>query len=90
MKKRDEEFQLNDSAAYFFDKAECFVDENYVPNEQDVLRARVRTTGIDEANFTFDDMSFQMVDVGGQRTERRKWIHCFQSVTSVLFCSSLS
>jgi len=31
-----------------------------------------------------------MVDVGGQRTERRKWIHCFDSVTSILFCSALS
>ena len=31
-----------------------------------------------------------MVDVGGQRNERRKWINCFQGVTSVIFCVSLS
>jgi GTPase SAR1 family protein len=88
--RRDVEFQLNDSAAYFFDRAMNYANDAYVPDDQDVLRARVRTTGIDEAFFNFDDMYFRMVDVGGQRTERRKWIHCFEGVTSVLFCASLS
>lgn len=31
-----------------------------------------------------------MVDVGGQRSERRKWIHCFENVTSVMFLVALS
>ena len=31
-----------------------------------------------------------MVDVGGQRSERKKWIHCFEGVTSIVFCVSLS
>ena len=33
---------------------------------------------------------FRMVDVGGQRSERRKWIHCFESVTSIMFLVALS
>ena len=63
---------------------------DFIPNEQDVLRARVRSTGIDEAEFDFEDLQFRMLDVGGQRSERRKWIHCFDCVTAVLFCASLS
>lgn len=31
-----------------------------------------------------------MVDVGGQRSERKKWIHCFEGVTAIVFCVSLS
>ena len=31
-----------------------------------------------------------MVDVGGQRSERRKWIHCFENVTSIIFLVALS
>ncbi len=30
------------------------------------------------------------VDVGGQRSERRKWINCFENVTSMLFVTSMS
>ena len=33
---------------------------------------------------------YRMVDVGGQRSERKKWIHCFEGVTSIVFCVSLS
>ncbi|KAF8429399.1 G-protein alpha subunit-domain-containing protein [Boletus edulis BED1] len=31
-----------------------------------------------------------MFDVGGQRSEGKKWIHCFESVTSIIFCTTLS
>ena len=26
-----------------------------------------------------------MFDVGGQRSERKKWIHCFENVTAIVF-----
>jgi hypothetical protein len=56
----------------FFENVERFLDPSYLPSQTDVLRCRVRSTGIDEADFTFEDISFKMVDVGGQRSERRK------------------
>eukprot|EP01098_Paradermamoeba_levis_P004760 TRINITY_DN2031_c0_g1_i4.p1 TRINITY_DN2031_c0_g1~~TRINITY_DN2031_c0_g1_i4.p1 ORF type:complete len:352 (-),score=91.36 TRINITY_DN2031_c0_g1_i4:157-1212(-) len=87
---RDKKYQLNDSAAYFFDNVERFLEPDYLPSVQDVLRARVRSTGIEEAQFKFEDMEFRMLDVGGQRSERRKWIHCFDCVTAVIFCVALS
>ncbi len=43
-------------------------------------------------NFQSDELSssIRMVDVGGQRSERRKWIHCFENVTSIMFLVALS
>jgi len=83
-------YQLNETADYFFENVDRFLDEDFIPNNEDVLRARVRTTGIEEATFVFDKISFRVVDVGGQRSERRKWIHCFDCVTAIIFCASLS
>jgi len=50
----------------------------------------VRTTGIVENSFEIDGNQFRMFDVGGQRNERKKWIHCFENVTAVLFVAAIS
>jgi guanine nucleotide-binding protein G(i) subunit alpha len=63
---------------------------DYVPTEIDVLRSRVRTTGITEIKFSLDGFNMHMFDVGGQRSERKKWIHCFADVTSIFFIVALS
>ena len=63
---------------------------DYMPSTQDVLRTRVKTTGIVEINFTLKDLNFRVFDVGGQRSERKKWIHCFEDVTAIIFINALS
>jgi hypothetical protein len=87
---RSNEYQLNDSAAYYFDSIDRISLPSYVPSQLDVLRSRVRTTGIIETSFRFKDLIYRMFDVGGQRSERRKWIQCFDDVTAVIFVSALS
>jgi hypothetical protein len=50
-----------------------------------VLIARVRTTQVVMEKYRIDGIDFEVYDVGGQRSERRKWIDCFDSVTAVIF-----
>ena len=75
---------------YFFSDLDRLFDASYVPNEQDIVHTRARTIGITETIFHLREHEMLMVDVGGQKSERRKWIHCFQDVTSILFLVSLS
>jgi hypothetical protein len=80
------EYQLNDSAKYFFDNMDRILSSNFTPNVDDVLRARVRTTGIIETNFRVGDVTYRMFDVGGQRSERRKWIQVINTASSYAIC----
>lgn len=73
---RSSEFYLMDSATYFFANIRKIGAVDYVPDEADVLRARTKTTGISETRFNMGQLSIHMFDVGGQRSERKKWIHC--------------
>ncbi|XP_061711140.1 G protein alpha q subunit-like [Cydia pomonella] len=87
---RRREYQLTDSAKYYLSDLARIEAADYLPTEQDILRARQPTTGILEYPFDLDGIIFRMVDVGGQRSERRKWIHCFENVTSIIFLGVLS
>ncbi|KAG9082446.1 guanine nucleotide-binding protein subunit alpha, partial [Ceratobasidium sp. 392] len=88
--RRSREFQLNDSATYYFNSLERMSSPTYLPTDQDILRSRVKTTGITETNFRVGELTYKLFDVGGQRSERKKWIHCFENVTALVFLVSLS
>jgi len=88
--KRNNEFIIQDTAAYFLDNIEKIADFNFQPGEADILYSRVKTTGIVEVEFVVDESHFRVVDVGGQRSERKKWINCFDDVTCVIFFVALS
>uniref|UniRef100_A0A8P4GLX5 Guanine nucleotide-binding protein subunit alpha n=1 Tax=Dicentrarchus labrax TaxID=13489 RepID=A0A8P4GLX5_DICLA len=87
---RRREYQLSDSTKYYLTDLDRISQPSYLPDLQDILRVRVPTTGIIEYPFDMENVIFRMVDVGGQRSERRKWIHCFENVTSIIFLVALS
>ncbi|KAF1745136.1 hypothetical protein MXB_3765 [Myxobolus squamalis] len=66
------------------------MNKDYSPTLDDIIRLRIPTTGIVEFCFELNSIHFRLVDVGGQRSERRKWIHCFDNVTSIIFLMPLS
>ena len=87
---RASEFQLNDSSVYYFEAIDRLAMKEYVPTDQDILRSRIKTTGITETTFHVGRFSYRMIDVGGQRSERKKWIHCFENVTAIVFLVAIS
>ncbi len=87
---RRAEFQLIESVKYYFDKIAEIKQPGYLPNKDDILYSRVRTSGIVTETYDIDGTIFDMYDVGGQRNERKKWIHCFEGVTAIIFVAALS
>ncbi|XP_060766402.1 guanine nucleotide-binding protein G(t) subunit alpha-3-like [Neoarius graeffei] len=88
--ERSAEYQLNDSAAYYLGDLDRICAADYIPNDLDILHARIKTSEIVEEQFTFKELNFRMFDAGGQRTERKNWIKCFEDVTCIIFCAALS
>jgi hypothetical protein len=90
----------------YLDNLRNYLREDYELKDEDILKLRMKSSGLClsrefaafaphdlglvETRFEIDDLKVLLVDVGGQRSERRKWFHCFLDVTAVLYFISLS
>jgi guanine nucleotide-binding protein G(i) subunit alpha len=83
---------IGENANYFLDNVERIAKDDYTPTNEDILKARIRTVGIFNLCFEVGEKKTKtvLVDVGGQRNERKNWSSCFQNVTYVMFVVSLS
>ncbi|CAK9026318.1 Guanine nucleotide-binding protein G(o) subunit alpha [Durusdinium trenchii] len=88
--ERRADYQVQDSLVYYMSEIDRIAADDFKPNEQDILRTRVRTSGIVEEHYMIDGVEFVLFDVGGQRNERKKWIHCFDNVTAVIFVAAIN
>ncbi len=78
---------ISSSLPYYFATLDRFFQPSYVPSEEDITQSYSRTIGISETTLCGRNML--VVDVGGQRNERKKWILCFHYVTSIVCVASL-
>lgn len=83
--KRRHEYHLTDNVAYFANHIQRVCAAGYIPSQEDILRSRVKTTGITETSIHLGDKILRVFDVSGVRSERKKWIHAFENVDSVVF-----
>jgi len=97
---RRAEFWVLDAFSYYMKNIDRMLAPDFLPTEDDSLMARVRTTGIVVSELESkvvkvnpDDpasIKFQIVDVGGQRNERKKMDPLFRRCQSCALCSQLS
>lgn len=100
--ERRAEYWILDSFTYYLRHLDRFTAPDFEPTEEDGLMARIRTTGIinTELDHPLEDrqrpelepefLKFCVVDVGGQRNERKKWMHAFDDVRAILFIVNLA
>lgn len=87
---RRAEFWLLDATPFYMSEIDRIVSSDFDPSEDDLLMARVRTAGIVTTQVPDPPLTYHVVDVGGQRSERRKWINCFDNVNAIIFLESLA
>lgn len=84
-------FQVSDCLEYYVGEIDRISQQPYTPNQQDILHARVRTSGIIEERYLVDGVPFVLLDVGGQRNERKKWEHAFEGrVTCLIWVCAIN
>jgi guanine nucleotide-binding protein subunit alpha len=99
-------YWILENTPYYMEHAERYAT-NFSPTNEDLLRARLKTTGIACLEFFHSDNSWckllgiskeeresmeedlspywKVIDVGGQRSERRKWLPYLDAVQGCLF-----
>lgn len=81
--------EYRSSLKYMMDNIDRVHDDNWRPTNDDILHARQRTTGIIETKFTRDKYEWSLIDVGGQKVERKKWLHTQQNLNAVIYFAAL-
>ncbi|CAA7268550.1 unnamed protein product [Cyclocybe aegerita] len=103
LKKR--RLRLEDSAGFFLDDLDRIAQRNYEPSDDDVVRARLRTLGVQEYRISFEPQNtaifaggvggnagkeWLLYDVGGSRTVRHAWLPFFDNVQAIIFLAPVS
>ena len=87
---RRSEFQLIENTSLFIESIDKIVQSDFLPNAEQIVNCRYRTSGMREEKLIIDNQHFSIFDVGGQRNERRKWIKLFDGVHALIFMVALS
>ncbi|KAF5325867.1 hypothetical protein D9611_000979 [Ephemerocybe angulata] len=82
--------RLEDMPGFFINDADRIASRNYQPTDDDVVRARLRTLGVQEYKFIFDHgrtvgQEWRIYDVGGTRSSRAAWYPYFDDVDALIF-----
>ncbi|KDQ51103.1 hypothetical protein JAAARDRAFT_199327 [Jaapia argillacea MUCL 33604] len=87
--------RLEESSGFYLDEIDRITAMRYVPTDDDVLRARLKTIGVVEHSFllsrgTSRGVEWKIYDVGGARNQRQAWAPYFEDVNAIIFLAPVS
>lgn len=93
-----ENMRPEEMAGFFLDALDRVTAPRYIPTDDDVLRARLKTLGVSEHRFSMktgpmgSSMShdWRVFDVGGQRSLRAAWVPYFDDMNAIIFLAPIS
>ncbi|OBZ78476.1 Guanine nucleotide-binding protein alpha-4 subunit [Grifola frondosa] len=94
---RRRKIRMEDSAGFFLNDIDRIATFTYEPSDDDVVRARLRTLGVQEYKIVMEQNAIEDVarewliyDVGGSRTSRSAWLPYFDDAKAILFLAPIS
>mmetsp|Transcript_4948 Transcript_4948/g.6532 ORF Transcript_4948/g.6532 Transcript_4948/m.6532 type:complete len:276 (+) Transcript_4948:276-1103(+) len=98
---RRNEYWILDACDYYMEHVPRFAADDYVPDDRDLVMCRIRTTGrvldaklkvrFRERGETDPEyITYEIIDVGGQRNERKKWVQMVSNVKAIIFLVNLA
>ncbi|KAF8893912.1 guanine nucleotide binding protein, alpha subunit [Infundibulicybe gibba] len=90
-----QKIRLEDMAGFFLDSLERVTSPKYVPSDDDILRARLKTLGVSEHRFKLKagnmiSHDWRVFDVGGARSLRAAWVPFFDNMDAIIFLAPIS
>lgn len=92
---REKRIRLEESSGFYLNEIPRITAKKYIPTDADVLKARLKTTGVVEHTFLVTSGSnrgveWKIYDVGGARNQRQAWAPYFEDVTAIIFLAPIS
>ncbi|KAF8496980.1 guanine nucleotide binding protein, alpha subunit [Gautieria morchelliformis] len=89
--------RVEESPGFFLDDLERITSPQYLPSDDDVLRARLKTVGVTEYRFDMEASAgresgseWRIYDVGGSRSQVPMWVPFFDDVDAIIFLAPIS
>ncbi|KAK0452104.1 guanine nucleotide-binding protein alpha-4 subunit [Desarmillaria tabescens] len=89
--------RLEEFPGFFLNDLERITSLKYMPTDDDVLKARLKTVGVSEYRFEMEvsagrdsGTEWRIVDVGGSRSQRQTWVPFFDDVDAIIFLAPIS
>lgn len=87
--------RVDDVPGFFLPDVERIASPGYEPSDDDVIRARLRTMGVQEHRFTFErgldtGREWRIYDIGGSRSQRSSWLSFFDEMDAIIFLAPIS
>ncbi|KAH7924380.1 guanine nucleotide binding protein, alpha subunit [Leucogyrophana mollusca] len=94
---RRRKIRLEEFPGFFLNDLERVTALDYAPNDDDVLRARLKTVGVSEYRCEMEASAgresgteWRIVDVGGSRSQVPTWVPFFDDVDAIIFLAPIS
>ncbi|KAJ7730661.1 guanine nucleotide binding protein, alpha subunit [Mycena maculata] len=87
--------RVEDSPGFFLNDVDRIARTDYQITDDDIIRARLRTVGVQEYRVTFEHghsagSEWRMYDVGGTRSSRAVWYSYFDDCDAIIFLAPVS